>query len=506
MKKRTLKTLFLSGASLLTMALTSCGDQGVGDVDQVLPSDDPTSEVNIEFWHCLGHDKANNLNIIVDAFNKKYEGKYKVSATKAAGTYDALADTIKTKSAAGEVPALAMGYPDSFSVYMTNNISTSHLYRLDGFINDEEFGYSQEELDDFVPAFLSEGQSYQFEGTWSMPMYKSTEIAYYNASYFAGANAQNDNKFKGNSEFINLENAANKSEATEEQLDALRTWVEANGGYTYTVPETWNQMFEMARKMKSDMKNEGLEKTEFYPIGYDSDANMFISQFAQRGIPYTSVGEQGDASSQFLFNNEQAKGFLTEVVGYVNEKLLITKNVLGGGKYTNEYFTDLKCAMTIGSTGGSSYNVSSNFKVSLAPVPFADGKSPKYIQQGPSICFFNNENAYVHKGAWLFYKMMADPKYNADLALENSYDPVRVSSYETDSYKTWIGKHDIDLKYDIPYHTKDLKNYYMTSPVFNGSDTARSEMEKLIGKVVNSGNTVDKALSDAYDACAATVA
>ncbi|HAS56889.1 MAG TPA: hypothetical protein DCR94_06660, partial [Firmicutes bacterium] len=73
-------------------------------------------------------------------------------------------------------------------------------------------------------------------------------------------------------------------------------------------------------------------------------------------------------------------------------------------------------------------------------------------------------------------------------------------------YKTWIGKHDIDLKYDIPYHTKDLKNYYMTSPVFNGSDTARSEMEKLIGKVVNSGNTVDKALSDAYDACAATVA
>lgn len=503
MKKTTFKTMFLSGAALLTMALTSCGDNAAGATEQFLPTDDPTSTVKIKFWHCLGHAKTTNLEIIAKAFNKKYEGKYEIELVKLAGGYDDLADAIKTKTKAGEIPALSMGYPDSFASYMTTNIDNSALYSLDNFINDPNYGYSAEELADFVPDFLNEGKNYQFEGTWSMPMYKSTEILYYNASYMAGANMQNDKKFKGNSEYINLSNIANSAIATDEQLDALKIWVKEHEGYTYEVPTTWNEMFATARQIQTDMKTEGLGNQEFFPVGYDSDANMFISQFAQRGIDYTSVGNGEDPSTQYLFNNDQAKEFLTEVVGYVKDKLLITKNSLGGSKYTNEYFNDLKCAMTVGSTGGSSYNVSANFRVKLAPVPYADGHEAKYIQQGPSICFFNNDDPYIHKGAWLFYKLLADPKYNADLALENSYDPVRLSSFETDSYKTWISKHDADLKYDIPYHTKDLRDKYMTSPVFVGSDTARSEMEKLVGKVTNSGYSVEEALKTAYDACSA---
>ena len=503
MKKVSLKTLFLSGSALLTMALTSCRTNTGGAEDQVLPTGDPTSEITIKFWHCLGHEKTRNLQIVANKFNEKYAGKYKIDLVKLAGGYDNLADSIKTKTKAGEIPALAMGYPDSFATYMTNDVNNSALYKLDNFINDPEYGYTEAELADFVPGFMEEGKNYQFEGTWSMPMYKSTEIMYYNASYMAGANPQNDKKFDKVKDYINLSNAANDPLATDEQLEALTTWVKANEGYTYNVPETWNEMFATARQIKTDMAAQGLEGQEFYPVGYDSDANMFISQFAQRGIGYTAVGDSNDPSTQYLFNNDQAKALLTEVVGYVRDKLLITKNSLGGSKYTNEYFNNLKSAMSIGSTGGSSYNVSANFRVKLAPVPYADGKQPKYIQQGPSICFFNNDDPYIHKGAWLFYKLLADPKFNADLALENSYDPVRQSSFETDSYKEWIAKHVADLKFDIPYHTKDLRDKYMVSPVFVGSDTARSEMEKLVGKVVNSNYSIDEALKTAYDACSA---
>lgn len=503
MKKVSLKTLFLSGSALLTMALTSCRTNSGGAEDQVLPTGDPTSEKTIKFWHCLGHAKTEKFEIVVDAFNKANKGKYKLEAEKVAGGYDDLASAIKTKSKGGEVPALAMGYPDSFATYMTNDVDNSAIYKLDNFINDSSFGYKEDELADFVPGFLEEGKNYQFEGTWSMPMYKSTEIMYYNASYMAGANPQNDKKFDKVSEYINLSKTANDPLATDEQLEALTTWVKAKGGYTYNVPTTWSEMFATARQIKADMAAQGLEGQEFYPVGYDSDANMFISQFAQRGIDYTAVGDSNDPSTQYLFNNDQAKAFLAEVVGYVKDKLLITKNSLGGSKYTNDYFTSLKSAMSIGSTGGSSYNVSANFRVKLAPVPYADGKQPKYIQQGPSICFFNNDDPYIHKGAWLFYKFLADPKFNADLALENSYDPVRQSSFEAENYVNWIAKHDENLKYDIPYHTKDLRDKYMVSPVFVGSDTARSEMEKLVGKVVNSNYTVEKALETAYDACSA---
>ena len=58
-------------------------------------------------------------------------------------------------------------------------------------------------------------------------------------------------------------------------------------------------------------------------------------------------------------------------------------------------------------------------------------------------------------------------------------------------------------RFDIPYHTEDLRDKYMVSPVFVGSDTARSEMEKLVGKVVNSNYSIDEALKTAYDACSA---
>ncbi|MDD5885714.1 MAG: hypothetical protein PUC66_06800 [Erysipelotrichaceae bacterium] len=484
--------------------LAGCQNSGTGDVtNQTLPTDDPTSEKEIVFWHCMGHAKSSQVDVIAEKFNQEYKGKYHVTTKKLAGDYKALADAIKTKISAGETPALSMGYPDNFAAYMSKDISQSAIYQLDHFIHDPNYGFSQDEINDFVPEFWKEGSSYHFEGTWSMPMYKSTEIMYYNAAYMAGLNEQNNKKFQDNDDYWAVAqpvvNAA--AEATDEQLTALRTWVKANNGYAYDVPTKWDEMFATAAKMQQDRAAEGVN-AEFYPVGYDSDANMLISQFAQRGIAYTTNDNINTSEDHFKFVNPEAKAFVTDVVNKVRDGLLITKGTLGGSKYTNEYFTASKCAMTIGSTGGSSYNVSANFPVRLAPVPYS-GDTPKYIQQGPSIAFFNNGDPYIHKGAWLFYKYLSDPVNNATLALENSYDPVRNSSFQTKAYEEWISKHAMDLKYDIPYHTKDLRQYYMLSPVFVGSDEARSQMELLIGNVVNSKMTVDDAFNTAMNACVA---
>lgn len=54
--KKILKKLSLT--LLLTTGLVSCvGNQTNGNGTAELPEDDPTSEVTITFWHCLGHDK-----------------------------------------------------------------------------------------------------------------------------------------------------------------------------------------------------------------------------------------------------------------------------------------------------------------------------------------------------------------------------------------------------------------------------------------------------------------
>ncbi len=495
------KSLWALAAVALSsaFALAGCSNDGSSVVDTTLPTDDPTSEVKIHFWTCLGHEKSSNLSKIIDSFNSKYAGKYQVIEDKIAGDYDSLSEAIKQKIAANEIPALSMGYPDNFSVYMGQSLENSALLRLDNFINDKDYGYSEEEKKDFVSAFYNEGSDYQFSGQWSMPMYKSTEVMYYNMNYFYGANAANNAKFANNSEYLALYNAAKGTNADDDQLKALKTWLSSHEGYVYEVPTTWEEMVTTAKKMKSDLAAQNI-KDEFYPVGYDSDSNLLISQFAMRDIPYTTNANISAAKDHILFNNDKAKSFVSEIVSMYNQGLIITKGILGGSKYTNTYFTSLKSAMSIGSTGGSSYNVSSNFRVGLAPVPHPEGKEAKYIQQGPSICFFNNDNPYIHKGAWLFYKELAEPVNNAKLAMQNSYDPVRVSSFATDEYKQWIANKDLDLKYAIPATTASLRDNYMTSPVFLGSETARDEVGQILTYVIANNMTVDNAFNKAYQA------
>ncbi len=495
-KKKMIRIGVLSLIGIAALASCSSGGDG-GDVDLSLPEDDPTSTVKITFWNCLGHAKSTVLNTIVDAFNEKYAGKYEVESKNLAPDYDSLAEQARTKLAAHEIPAMIMGYPDNFSTYIGQNIGNSALLRLDNFINDPTFGYTKEELADFVPAFYQEGQDFQFEGQWSMPMYKSTEAMYYNAAYFAGANLQNDKKFASNNEYSTLKETANNASASDEDIKALKDWVVANKGYSYSVPETWEEMISVSRQMKADMKTAGISD-EFYPVGYDSDSNLMISQMAMRDIPYTTNENISRASDHIVFNNAKTKELVNEIVGLINDKLLVTKNILGG-KYTNEYFTSIKTAMSIGSTGGSSYQISTNFPVRLAPVPHPEGKTPKYIQQGPSIAFFNNGNDYIHKGAWLFYKYLAEPVNNAKLALQNSYDPIRLSSFETDEYKQWVAQKDKGLNYAIPALTSKLRNNYMTSSVFLGSETARSEIGNVIKYVVAENRNVDSAIKLAYN-------
>ena len=542
MKKKSL--LVLGMATLLSLG--ACGKSARHtEINQPLPTDVPSSAVTIEFWHCLGHEKATNLfDKIVSKFNTKYEGKYFVKPVKMSGGYDELNESIKKKLAAGEVPALAMGYPDSFASYMTKTETLSSILRLNTWISDdnpvipaeedeeghtikpaseEKVGYTTAELtgeNGFVPGYLNEGNAYHFEGYWSMPMYKSTEIMYYNINYFKGCNPLNAQLFYSvYDEFADLYDAVNgvaKQDQTHptfwHDLDELEAWCKDmskhpdHKAYTYDVPVTWNDAITLSRTMKQDRKTVLGNSDVFTPFGYDSDANLMISQMAQRNIPYTVNDDESKANPRkhFAFVNTEAKRLAEEIAGYVNEGILITKNSLGGSTYTNTKFSDGKAAFVVGSTGGSSYNISASFAVGLAQVPYSNN-NPKYIQQGPSICFFDNNKGQVHKGAWLFYKEMASVEGNAELALENSYDPVRLKSYDTEYYKDWIDfvKHPEYkglLIHEIPVETAKLTQYYMTSPVFIGSGEARNQMGQILN-LMYSGANVNDAFDTAYSNC-----
>lgn len=492
MKKNVLKTIALS---LSTIALVSCG--GTGTTDSGHGDTGGTTGKKISFWHCIGHDKMNNLQHIIDKFNEEHAKTdgYQIVPEKIAGDYDSLHDAVKTKLQAGFVPSITMGYPDSFSEYIGNQgAEKSKILNLDNFIKDDANFHPET----FVTEYYEEGTGYQYSGTYSLPLYKSTEAMYINLEMFHG------------SAFY----AAHKDDSY--------------GSYGAVIgnPDTWD--WDTLVYVGSEIQKElGSTISDFHAIGYDSDANLFISQMAQRGIPYTSKETpNGKSYEHYLFKdpntgvmNENLVNFATDIFDLTQAGTLATKGSYGS--YSSDLFLSKKTMITIGSTGGSVYNdpigsTNAGFHAGLYAVPAYKGKeNAKYIMQGPSICFFNTKDTTKEKVAWEFYsQFLSDPEMNAQVALENSYDPVRATAYETDSYKQYIsyagaeGKDNINaqMDYRIPLLTKTLKDDYYATPVFNGSGNARKQMDTIIKKAqgkkdATSKEKIAKALEEVYNAC-----
>ncbi len=454
---------------------------------------DKAGAKEIQFWHCIGHDKMRNLERIINKFNEDHKNTdgYQVKAYQIAGAYDDLHDAVKTKLQAGYVPSITMGYPDSFAEYIgSNGESKSKILNLNSFINND----SSFKASDFVTEYYNEGTGYQYSGTYSLPLYKSTEVMYYNKTAYES------------SAFYK----AHKDETY------------GNYGAKISDPSTWD--WDTLVYVAGEIQKENKNTSDFHALGYDSDSNLFISQMAQRGIPYTTATETGNTSdekkaSHFQFGsivNEEFKAdddlvsFTTEIYNLTKAGTLVTQGSYGS--YASDLFKKKKVMFTIGSTGGSAYNEPGEaFTCGLSKVP-AYHNIQKYIMQGPSLCFFNTNDSKKEAAAWDFYvNYVADAQNNAELALENSYDPVKKSSYETDSYKEWVsdgktetGAEDTsaELKYRIPALTSTLKESYMTSPVFIGSSTARTQIGKLISFTKENGGNVSKAIETAWTNCA----
>ncbi len=456
----------------------------------LLPETNTSSNREIVFWHCLGHDKTNNLNAIVEKFNNAMEEEmgsdaYYVTLESVGGDYDSLHSTVKTKLNAGYVPSITMGYPDSFAEYIgSNGASSSRILRLDDYINqDENF-----DPDSFVQMYYEEGQGYQYEGTYSVPMYKSTEVMYYNIDMWESSQFYKDHKDESYGDYGAI-------------LGDPSTW-------------DWDTLVYVAQNIQAE--NSGT--ADFHALGYDSDSNLMITQMEQRGIPYTTadISATGDSADHYLFYDYNTESPADGMYDLVNEIYSLTQSgalVTQGsyGSYASTLFLQKKVMFTIGSTGGSAYNEpSGKFEAGLAPVPAYHGNK-KYIMQGPSLCFFNMSDPYLQYYAWKFYsEYLSEAQNNAELALENSYDPVRTSSYETDSYKTWCsygltedGEDDTtaELQYRIPNLTSTLKDNYMKSDVFIGSSTARDEIGNIISYCQSYNGDINTAIYRAWYNC-----
>lgn len=423
---------------------TDSGENTGGDVtiNEIVPYDG--SEVKLTFYHTMGADLRAVLDKAITSFNAIYPNITIEHTTQ--GDYDGLRDQIaqELSSKGGKYPNLATCYPDHVALYN----KSKKVLQLDHYIESEETiadtteitGLTDAQKADFIPAFYAEGNVYGDGYTYTLPLAKSTEVLFYNKTYF-----------------------------------------DANG---YKVPTTWDEMEALCKTIKEK------ESNNVIPLGYDSESNWFITMTEQLGSDYTTAS----GSDHFLFDNEENRAFVERFTKWYQKGYVTTQEILGG-TYTSNLFTEtaadkMKCYMCIGSTGGTSYQTPTlnsdgtySFEVGIAMIPQVNPEKPKVIQQGPSICLFKKEDTQEQAAAWLFAKYLTtNVEFQARYSMQNGYTPVIQSVQENEVYAQFLAGANTTngLKAATVKFALEQMDAYYVSPAFEGSSAARQQVGLLM--------------------------
>ena len=423
---------------------------------------DGINETVITFCTAMG----SNLKSIFDTYLVKFNEEYPditVVVNNNIGGYDAIRDEIALRLSTGQAPDVTYCYADHVALY--NKVNA--VVDLEEYINNSEYGLTNEEYANYIPMFLEEGYAFGDDKLYMMPWSKSTELMYYNKDVF-------------------------------EQNNLL-------------VPTHW---FSMDENDTNSMEYVLYKLKELYPdsipLGYDSEANLFITLCKQLGLPYTSVG-----SNHFLFNTPEHKEFVNKLKEWFDHGLITTQQIYGS--YTSGLLTTTnsqKSFMTIGSSAGAIHNIPANdaFTVGMAPLPQEDGSYGRSILQGPSVCILNNGNEDKILASWLFVKWFtSNVDFQVDFSIASGYMPVVKSVYDNSKYTDFLSK-----AYNTSYSQKErassyslavCSSYYdsyFTVPAFIGSSEARTQVGNIITLRLL-GYDIDTIFDEAIAKCNAAI-
>ena len=466
MKKRLVAALLLV-AMLLSMLAACGGEPANPDTPDSTQGNQPVveaggydgSEVTLKFAHTMGAKLKEVLDYHIGEFNKLYPNIHIEHSSY--GGWGDIAGQINTEIAGDNQPNIAYCYPDHVAMYnkskstvilddlIASQIEVTHE---DG--TTEVLGLTAEQIDDFIDGFYNEGKAYGDGLMYTMPLSKSTEVLYYNKTFF-----------------------------------------EANG---LTVPESWEEMEALCKKI--------LEiDPSCIPLGYDSEDNLFITMCEQNGYDYTTASGE----DHYLFNNDNCKSFAKMFRDWYQAGYITTEALYGS--YTSGLFTELDKTvshsyMCIGSSGGASYQIPEGnaFEVGVAPIPQVNENNQKVISQGPSLCILKGGKTTDQQvvASWLFVKYLTtNMAFQTEFSSTSGYMPVLESAQDNEIYANWLAKANgteflTALVVKVGLEEADT---YFTSPAFVGSSVARTQVGALLAKCMSeSTNDVDSLINNAF--------
>ena len=470
MKKRIFSILLLVSMLLGVFAMAGCqnGGNAVLAGNFAIPEGGyDGSEVTIKFYHTMGSNLTDVLNAYITEFNKLYPNIH--IEHEQVGGYDDVRDQVKTELTVGNQPNIAYCYPDHVALYNIARAvvtlddliaSDIKVTRADG--TTETLGLTEAQIGDFIEGYYNEGKQFGDGLMYTMPMSKSTEVLYYNKTFFEANNLQ--------------------------------------------VPKTWAELETLCAQIKTIDPN-------CIPLGYDSEANWFITMTEQYGNPYTSAS--GD--NHFLFDNDANKAFVKMFREWYQKDYVTTQEIYGA--YTSGLFiaqTGTRSYMSIGSSAGATHqrpamvNNEYPFEVGIATIPQVNVDAPKVISQGPSLCIFKDANPQEVVASWLFVKFLTTTvEFQAEFSMASGYVPVLKSVAANPVYAQFLQNAD-GGDYISALSAKvclEQEKAYYTSPAFNGSSTARDQVGLLMQSAFTSNDNGDvdalmnKLFADAIQEC-----
>lgn len=396
--------------------------------------------VEIEFWHAMSGPNETAVNHLVDEFNATV-GKEKGITVKPVyqGAYNDLKSKVTAAIKAKSAPAISQAYPDWVAEYLQSGA----VVALDDYIFDEEVGI--ENFDDIAQAYRDENSQYEGGKFYSLPFNKSTEVLYYNKTFFDEHNLE--------------------------------------------VPTTWEELEEVSKTIT--------ELTGNPAFGFDSAENTFLTLVKQFGGEYTN------AEGEVLFGESDAAVKMLEMIkkntdaGYWR--------LPGEDKYMPGPFTSGLVQMFIGSTSGAAHiinglNETNAFEWSAAPIPQKSEETKAVIQQGTNVVVMKqgsttDEQAYA---AYEFAKFLGTYDANLYWTMNTGYLPIRQTVVDSEEYQNYIvesgdmtkeaGPKQSDYYfYDIVFVNPDFSSY-------NVRTAAGVAVENVVLKGMEPQAAVDEAL------------
>ena len=488
MSKKLSKILSTAGAFLLLGGLVACGGGnsggGEGGGGGGGGGGGTTTTVEINFWHTFGQTIIDNLTPQLNKFKALVKKNENVDVTinlVPNSNYPTINENIKNGLNTGNIPTIAVAYPDHVADYLEAEGDTpgKFMVNLDDYFTNEDYGFGNDaylgdpqndSLDDFISAYVDGGRHYTREGTYSFPYMKSTEAMLYNYDAIVKVLKHYKPEFNGSKSLI------------QQYMGSL----------------DWEEFMNLCREVKK-YKNE-INPDLVTPAFYDSDGNLFISQLYQAKIGYSSIvkNDQGKSVGHIDFatgeNRTNAEDLVTGLREDYAEKLFETKGTFA--TYGSDSFKNVESVFTIGSTGGSGYSFTNDFEIGVCKVPSVDSDNPVYVTQGPDLCIFKNPalsdaaNKTRAIYAWRLIKYLTNAENSCKICLESEgYLPARKSAYQEDLYLDFI-ESDETQAHIATLVTDVIKGRYFNTACFPGSAQLRTEAGGIVTEALTKSTSI----------------